>query len=101
VGLTVVFRRPLKFLRYFLGASTTSNQTFGDIVDRTVTHPAVRELIAMVTEGTCSAAPSEIDAAYMLRAFHEMWSPNTVLQYPAVRPSSSACRACMQSGSPS
>lgn len=54
-------------------------------MDEHVTHPDVRDLITMITEGTTSAAPSEIDATYMLRAFHEMWSQRTVLQYPAVR----------------
>lgn len=82
--MTAVFRRPMQFIKYMFGSSGTSSKTFGNIMDEHVTHPDVRKLITMITEGTTSAAPAEIDATYMLRAFHEMWSQNTVLQYPAV-----------------
>lgn len=79
-----MFRRPVQFMQYLFGSSGTSSKSFGDIMDEHVTDPNVRELITMITEGTTSAAPAEMDATYMLRAFHEMWSQNTVLQYPAV-----------------
>lgn len=82
--MTVVFRRPIQFISYMYGNSGTSSKTFGDIMDEHVTHTDVRQLITMITEGTTSAAPAEIDATYMLRAFHEMWSQQTTLQYPAV-----------------
>jgi hypothetical protein len=91
VGLTVVLRRPMQFIKYMYGSSGASSKTFGDIMDEHVTDSNVRQLITMITEGTTSAAPAEIDATYMLRAFHEMWSQNTVLQYPAVRCSLNDC----------
>lgn len=83
---TAAFRRPAAFLRYTLGSSGSAGKTFDAVVDASVTRRDVRELIRMVTEGTCSAPPEEVDAAYMLRAFHEMWAPGTQLQYPEVPP---------------
>eukprot|EP00892_Ulva_mutabilis_P005480 jgi/Ulvmu1/3303/UM153_0015.1 len=82
VAWTAAFRRPAAFLRYTLGSSGSAGKTFADVMDGTVTRPDVRRLITMITEGTCSAPPAEVDAAYMLRAFHEMWGPSTQLQYP-------------------
>ena len=82
---TAAFRRPAAFLRYSLGSAGSAGKTFAAVVDAVVTRPDVRRLITMITEGTCSAPPSEVDAAYMLRAFHEMWAPGTQLQYPQVR----------------
>ena len=79
-------RRPLEFLRYMFGSRSLIGKTFENVVDRVVTRPDVRALVAMITEGTCSAGPGEVDAAYMVRAMAEMWSPGTQLQYPKVRP---------------
>ena len=81
---TTALRRPLELLRYLLGARKLIGKSFQEIVDRSVTRPEVQALVAMITEGTCSAAPREIDASYMVRAFAEMWSPQTQLQYPKV-----------------
>jgi hypothetical protein len=84
VGRTVVLRNPLAFFKYLWGSATSSGRTFESIVNGVVSDPEVRSLINMITEGTCSAAPAEIDASYMIRAFDEMWSPKTQLQYPKV-----------------
>ena len=85
VGRTVAMRRPLEFLRYMFGSRSLIGKTFENVVDRVVTRPDVQALVAMITEGTCSAGPGEVDASYMVRAMAEMWSPGTQLQYPKVR----------------
>lgn len=85
VARTTAFRRPLDLLRYLLGSRKLIGKSFQEVVDRSVARPEVQALVDMITEGTCSAAPREIDASYMVRAFAEMWSPRTRLQYPKVR----------------
>lgn len=86
MGLTAAARRPLDFLRFLVGGAAIHGKSFEDIVNEAgVSSPAVRRLIDLVTMGTCSVPPSDIDATYMVRAFNEMWSPSTLLQYPRVR----------------
>lgn len=85
VARTTAFRRPLEMLMYLIGSSALIGQSFQQVVDRNVTRADVQALVDLIVEGTCSAKASEIDASYMVRAFAEMWSPNTRLQYPKVR----------------
>ena len=85
MGLTAAARRPLPFLRYLLGTLTGPNGTFGDILNTKVTNQDIKDLVELITMGTCSVPPEDIDSTYMIRAFSEMWSPSTKLQYPKVR----------------
>jgi hypothetical protein len=91
VGRTVVMHRPWEFLRYALGSRALIGKTFAHVVNAAVTRPDVRALVDLITEGTCSAGAGEVDAAYMVRAIAEMWSPGTQLQYPKV----SVCIGCL------
>ena len=85
VGLTAAARRPLQFLHYLVGSLLRGGASFGDVLDAHVSSADVKALVDLVTMGTCSVPAKDIDASYMTRAFVEMWSPATQLQYPKAR----------------
>lgn len=48
---------------------------FSQLVDSVVSTPALRSFMDVLCKGTSGAAAADISAAYMVRAFAEMYQP--------------------------
>jgi hypothetical protein len=48
---------------------------FAQLVDSVVSTPALRSFMDVLCKGTSGAAAADIPAAYMVRAFAEMYQP--------------------------
>jgi hypothetical protein len=53
----------------------TPQVMFSQLVSSVVTTPALRDFLDVLCKGTCGAAAAAIPAAYMVRAFAEMYQP--------------------------
>jgi hypothetical protein len=68
---------------------------FSELAASVVSTPALRKFLDVLCKGTCGAAAADIPAAYMVRAFAEMYQPGELSSAATATASAATAAAVM------